>query len=196
MTGLLAKYRCRRHVRKPQARQFEGRKPRRSRQARRSLATGLRDTGGGGHQRYQPRARGSDFKIGCSCDRHGSYVPECTRVRCRPLDFGFCAGSGGLGFGKATTELRAAGASSHQPSLSSRRGSRDRRNFMKMIFAINRPCPADWQCVGPVCSGFVDFCADFVQVASRRIEDELRRLERFRVGSGAEPAAFAPVSPG
>jgi len=52
------------------------------------------------------------------------------RVRCRGLDVDVDADLdfGALRFGKATTEDGVGGVSSHQPSLSSRRGSRDRRN--------------------------------------------------------------------
>jgi len=53
-------------------------------------------------------------------------------VRCPDFGFGFDV----LRFGKAMTEGRTGGDSSHQPSFSSRRGSRDRRNGMVMIFPM------------------------------------------------------------
>ena len=67
-------------------------------------------------------------------------------------------------FGSAMTEERTGGVSSHQPSLSSRRGSRDRRNRNGDDLRHGpRPCPADWQRVCPACSGFAYFRADFAQ---------------------------------
>jgi len=69
-------------------------------------------------------------------------------------------------FGSAITFDRAGGVSSHQLSLSSRRGSRDRRNRMGMIFAMAGRCPADWQRICPPRSGFADFHADFAQTAA------------------------------
>ncbi len=58
-----------------------------------------------------------------------------TRVRWRTPGFGF----GGWDFGKAMTgERGAGGVSSHQPSLRSRRGNRDRRIGREMIFAMVR----------------------------------------------------------
>jgi hypothetical protein len=82
-----------------------------------------------------------------------------TSVRWRTLGFGF----GRWDFGKAMTGERG-GVSSHQPSFRSRRGSRDRRTGSRMIFAMARPCRADWQRVCPPCSGFAYFRADFAQM--------------------------------
>ena len=48
-------------------------------------------------------------------------------------------------FGRAITERRVGRAASHQPSLSSRRGSRDRLNLPMMIFLMFRSWAAGWQ---------------------------------------------------
>jgi hypothetical protein len=84
---------------------------------------------------------------------------------------GLVLGFGGLRFGKAMTEGRTGGDCSHQPSFSSRLGSVDRRNWMVMIFAMARRCPADWQSVCPECSGIADFCADFAQMRGHAFRD-------------------------
>jgi hypothetical protein len=87
------------------------------------------------------------------------YFLDVMRVRYRILGLDFDASR----FGSAMTDGRTGGDSSHQPSLSSRRGSRDRRNRMGMIFAMAGRCPANWQPVCPIRSGFADCCADFAQ---------------------------------
>jgi hypothetical protein len=76
------------------------------------------------------------------------------------LAFGFRAPR----FGNAIKQDGVGGVSSHQPSFSNRRGSRDRRNRTMMIFPMARGCAADWQRVCPGCSEFAEFCAESAQL--------------------------------
>ena len=55
------------------------------------------------------------------------------------------SGVAALRFGKAIIERGAAGVSSHQPSLSSRRGSREGLKLTMMIFPMIRAWGPHWQ---------------------------------------------------
>ena len=76
------------------------------------------------------------------------------------LDFG------PLRFGKATTDHGVGGVSSHQPSVSNRRGNLDRENCTWMIFAMPRWCAGPWQGVCRQCRDFEEVVADFVQTGA------------------------------
>src|ERR1700733_1334081 len=111
---------------------------------------------------------------------------DVTRVRCQTLPLELGAGFGGTGFGKAMTEGRAGFDSSHQPSLRSRRGSRDLLNWTEMIFAMPRRCMAGSQRVCSSCSEFADCRADFAQMEG----------DQCPVFGGAILPKIGPVQPG
>jgi hypothetical protein len=90
-----------------------------------------------------------------------NHFPDVMRVRCLILAEGL--GLGASRFGSAMIFDRTIGVSSHQPSRSTRKGSRDRRTGRGMIFAMAGPWRADWQRVCATRRGIADFCAGFAQ---------------------------------
>ena len=90
------------------------------------------------------------------------YFPEVPRVRCPALAEGLDLAASGLG--SAMIFDRAGGVSSHQPSRSSRCGSRGRRTGKGMIFAMGPTMPGRLAARLPdplrICGFLCRFCAD------------------------------------